>query len=47
MTLTTSATNAPNVTNSPWAKLIRPMVPKIRERPSAASAIMSPKWMPL
>ena len=37
---------APNVTSSPWAKLVSPVVPKISDSPSAASASSSENVMP-
>ncbi len=37
---------APIVTSSPWAKLVRPVVPKISDRPTAASAMMRPNRRP-
>ncbi len=40
------ATTAPMTTISPWAKLIRPVVPKISDRPTAVMAMMSPNRMP-
>ena len=43
---TASAARAPNVTSSPWAKLVRPVVPKISESPSAARASNREKVMP-
>ena len=43
---TASATIAPNVTSSPWAKLVSPVVPKISDSPSAASASSSENVMP-
>ena len=36
----------PQPTISPWAKLTRPVVPKIRDRPIAAMAMNSPNLMP-
>ena len=36
------ATTAPKVTSSPWAKLTRPVTPKISERPTEARATMAP-----
>ncbi len=37
---------APMVTSSPWAKLVSPVVPKIRDRPTAASAMINPNRNP-
>ena len=37
---------APIVTSSPWAKLVSPVVPKMRERPTAASARIRPNRRP-
>ena len=39
-------TRAPSVTSSPWAKLVSPVVPKIRDRPTAASAMIRPNRRP-
>ena len=36
----------PNVTISPWAKLVRPVVPKISDRPTEHMAMTSPSRMP-
>ena len=36
------ATTAPKVTTSPWAKLTRPVTPKISDNPTAARATMEP-----
>ncbi len=36
----------PKVISSPWAKLVKPVVPKISDRPSAASAMISPYFRP-
>ena len=44
--LSHQAINAPNVTISPWAKLVRPVVPKISERPTEHIAITRPSLMP-
>eukprot|EP01136_Pigoraptor_vietnamica_P041006 Opistho-1_new@13467 len=38
---------APKVISSPWAKFVRPVVPKINDSPTAASAITRPNRMPL
>ena len=38
---------APKAMSSPWAKLVRPVVPKISDSPTAASAITRPKRTPL
>ena len=46
VTLNRNVRSPPKVTISPWAKLVRPVVPKISEMPSAASAMISEKWMP-
>ena len=37
---------APKVTISPWAKLVRPVVPKMSDRPMAHMAMIRPKRMP-
>ena len=37
---------APMVTSSPWAKFVRPVVPKISDRPTAASAMIRPNRTP-
>ena len=36
----------PKVISSPWAKLVRPVVPKINESPRAARAMMRPYLRP-
>ncbi len=41
------ATIAPKVSSSPWAKFVRPVVPKISDSPTAASAMTSPNRIPL
>jgi hypothetical protein len=46
VTLNRNVTRPPRVTISPWAKLVRPVVPKINEMPSAASAMISEKCRP-
>jgi hypothetical protein len=46
VTLNTQATIAPNVTSSPWAKLVSPVVPKISDKPMAHMAMMRPKRTP-
>ena len=38
--------SAPIVTSSPWAKLVRPVVPKMSDSPTAASAMISPNRKP-
>ena len=40
------ATNAPNVTISPWAKLVRPVVPKISDSPTEHMAMINPSRTP-
>ena len=37
---------APNVTISPWAKLVRPVVPKMSDSPTAHMASIRPKRAP-
>ncbi len=38
--------SAPRVTSSPWAKLVSPVVPKISDSPTAASAMINPNRKP-
>ena len=38
---------APNVTSSPWAKLVSPVVPKISDNPMAHSPMSRPNLMPM
>ena len=38
--------SAPSVTSSPWAKLVRPVVPKMSDSPTAASAMIRPNRKP-
>ena len=45
-TLKYQATMAPQVTISPWAKLVSPVVPKISDRPTAQMAMIRPNLMP-
>ena len=45
-TLMNHAAIAPMVTSSPCAKLVRPVVPKISESPTAAIAMSRPKRSP-
>ncbi|MBR8640028.1 hypothetical protein KEF29_13815 [Streptomyces tuirus] len=45
-TLRKNAKVAPIVTNSPCAKLIRWMVPKISESPTDVIAMITPNWTP-
>ena len=45
-TLAYQATMAPQVTISPWAKLVSPVVPKISDRPTAQMAMTRPNLMP-
>ena len=45
-TLAYQATMAPQVTISPWAKLVSPVVPKISDRPTAQRAMTRPNLMP-
>ncbi len=40
-------TIAPKASSSPWAKFVNPVVPKMSDRPTAASAMINPKRMPL
>ncbi len=40
-------TIAPKASSSPWAKFVSPVVPKMSDRPTAASAMINPKRMPL
>ena len=44
--LATYVITAPKVISSPCAKLVRPVVPKISERPRAASATIRPNLTP-
>ena len=44
--LKANTSTAPRVTISPWAKLVSPVVPKIRDRPTEASASRRPKLRP-
>ena len=44
---TTKATNAPNVTISPWAKFDRPVVPKISDSPIEVMAMIIASFKPL
>ena len=44
--LSVQATNAPNVTISPWAKLVRPVVPKISDSPTEHMARIRPSRTP-
>ncbi len=46
MALKAKTRTAPRVTISPWAKLVRPVVPKISERPTEARASRRPKLRP-
>ncbi len=46
LTLKTQAATAPSVTNSPCAKFVRPVVPKIRLRPTPAMAMIRPNRKP-
>ena len=46
VTLNRNAISAPNVTISPWAKLVRPVVPKISDSPTEHMAMISPSRMP-
>ncbi len=46
VTLNRYATSAPNVTISPCAKFVSPVVPKISDRPIAHMAMMRPKRTP-
>src|SRR6266508_6969895 len=46
LALTYQAINAPNVTSSPCAKLMSPVVPNTSDRPTAASATISPNLIP-
>ncbi len=45
-TLSHQAAIAPKVTISPWEKLVRPVVPKISERPMAPMAMTRPNLIP-
>ena len=45
--LNPQAIKAPNVTISPWAKLDRPVVPKISERPTDVMAMIIASLTPL
>ncbi len=46
MALKANTRTAPSVTISPWAKFVRPVVPKISDRPTAARASSRPKLRP-
>ena len=46
-TLMYQAMMPPKVTISPWAKLVRPVVPKMSERPIDVMPMMRPKRMPV
>ena len=45
-TLNQNAIKPPKVTISPWAKLVSPVVPKIKERPTEQMAMISPSRTP-
>ncbi len=45
-TLNAYASRAPPVMSSPWAKFVRPVVPKISDRPTAAMASTRPNCRP-